>query len=72
VFDNTAGRTNRVLAMLEARRITAVAISSWTIFSGRPDPELLAALQQRYPDSAVVWHFTVRWRAPGEERRAER
>jgi hypothetical protein len=66
VFDTTAGRTDRVLAMLDARQITAVAISSWTIFSGRPDPELLAALQRRYPDSAVVWHFTVRWRTRPE------
>jgi hypothetical protein len=66
VFDTTAGRTDRVLAMLDARRITAVAISNWTIFSGRPNPDLLAALERRYPDSAVVWHFTVRWRTRPE------
>jgi len=63
IFDDTAGRTDRILALLDARHITAVAVNRWTIFSGRPDPRLLAALRERYPDSAAVWHFIVRWRA---------
>jgi hypothetical protein len=60
-----AGRTDRVLALLEARRITAVAIGGWGAFSGPPEQRLLAALRTRYPDSARVWHYTVRW-ARGE------
>jgi hypothetical protein len=60
-FDESAGDTDRILALLQARRVTAVAISSWRITSKLPDARLLAALRERYPDSAVVWHFTVRW-----------
>jgi len=58
---DSGGHTDRILAIPEARRVTAVAISYWTIFSLRPDPRLLAALRARYPDSAAVWHFMVRW-----------
>lgn len=62
LFDDTTGRDDRILAMLDSHRITAVAISYWTIFSPGPDARLLAALRARYPDSTVVWHFTVRWK----------
>lgn len=60
-FDESAGDPDRVLALLQARRVTAVAISNWRIASKLPDQRLLTALRERYPDSAVVWHFTVRW-----------
>jgi hypothetical protein len=56
-----AGRTDRVLALLEERHITAVAIGGWGVFSGLPDRRLMTALRARYPDSTQVWHFTVRW-----------
>lgn len=60
-----AGRTERVLALLEERHITAVAIGGWGMFSGPPDQRLQAALRERYPDSTRVWHFTVRWAQGG-------
>jgi hypothetical protein len=62
-FDDTTGSTARILTALRERRITAVAISHWFIFS-RPNPDLVKALRTLYPDSAVVWHFTVRWKSP--------
>jgi hypothetical protein len=61
-FHGRAGRTERILRILEERRIPAVAIGSWGVFSCPPDQRLLIALRERYPDSAVVWHFTVRWK----------
>lgn len=60
-FGSRAGRTERTLELLDQHRITAVAINHWGAFSGFLDQQLLAALRARYPDSAVVWHFTVRW-----------
>lgn len=62
---DSEGDTDRILAILEARRVTAVAISYWKIFSPRPDPRLLEALRVRYPHSTTVWHFWVRWNDAG-------
>lgn len=71
-FGDRTGRTERVLALLDKHQITAVAVSHWGAFSGPPDQRLLAALRARYPDSMVVWHFTVRWSQVGRPALAER
>ena len=63
-FDDTTGRTDRLLRMLNTRQITAVTINRQPLFSGPPNPRFLAALAARYPDSAIVGRYTVRWRDP--------
>jgi Dolichyl-phosphate-mannose-protein mannosyltransferase len=62
-FDDTTGRTDRLLRMLNERQITVVTIDRNPLFSGPPDPRFLAALVARYPDSATVGRYTVRWQA---------
>jgi hypothetical protein len=59
---DSGASTDQILSALDEHRVTAVAISYWRIFSPRPDRRLLAALRSRYPDSAVVWHFILRWK----------
>ena len=61
-FDDPDGRTDRILRVIAAHQITAIAINHWAAFSGPPDPRLLAALAERYPDSANVGRYTLRWR----------
>ncbi len=63
-FDEAPGRTERILEALDTHQVTVIAINHWIIFSGRPEPELVAALQSRYPHAARAWRFTVRWRDP--------
>ena len=60
-FDREPDRTRRILETLDEHGVTVVAINHWRIFSP-PEPELLQALEARYPHSARAWHFTVRWR----------
>jgi|ERR1051325_4381081 hypothetical protein len=66
-FGDSGDQTDRIMPLLDAYRITAVAVSNWIIASRRPTPRLLEALRARYPDSAVAWHFTVRWSRDREE-----
>jgi hypothetical protein len=63
-FDAAPHRTERILAALDTHQVTVVAINQWTIFSGRPDSLMKAALEARYPHSTRAWHFTVRWSNP--------
>lgn len=63
-FDGAPHRTERILAALDKHQVTVVAINQWTIFSGRPDSLMNAALEARYPHSTSAWHFTVRWSDP--------
>jgi hypothetical protein len=63
-FDAAPHRTERILAALDTHQVTVVAINQWTIFSGRPDSLMTAALEARYPHSTRAWHFTVRWSDP--------
>lgn len=60
-FNVDANRTAQILRTLDEHEITVVAINNWALFSQRPDPVLLEALEQRYPHSLRAWHFTVRW-----------
>ncbi len=63
-FDDTTGRTDRLLRLLSERQITVVTINQQPLFSGPPEPRFLAALAARYPDSATVGRYIVRWRDP--------
>lgn len=61
-FDDTAGRDERIARALESHDVAAVAINTTPEFSPRVRPALNAVLRVRYPDSAVVGAFVVRWR----------
>ncbi|HEX6533253.1 MAG TPA: glycosyltransferase family 39 protein [Gemmatimonadaceae bacterium] len=61
-FDDTTGRTARVLGALEARHVTVIAINQLPEFSGPVPEPLERALEARYPRSERVGSFVVRWR----------
>ncbi len=60
-FDDTTGRTPRLLRMVDSLQISAVAINRWAAFSGPPDPTLLAGLMSRFPDTVRVGRYTLMW-----------
>jgi hypothetical protein len=61
-FDDTAGRDARITRALDSHGVTAVAINTTPEFSPPVDDALRGSLHDRYPDSAVVGEFIVRWR----------
>ena len=62
-FADTVDRTDRLLRMLAAQRITAITVNRQPLFSGGADPHLMAALAERYPDSVRFGRYTVRWQS---------
>lgn len=60
-LDDTSGHDARVISVLDARHVAAVAINTLPLFSRPINDQLAAALRARYPDSAVVDNFVVRW-----------
>jgi hypothetical protein len=61
-FDDSAGHDQRVLSAIDSLNLTAVAINTEPRFSPPMDSVLSSALRARFPDSAVVYSFLVRWR----------
>ncbi|HEX5180120.1 MAG TPA: glycosyltransferase family 39 protein, partial [Gemmatimonadaceae bacterium] len=61
-FDNSVGRTPRIMRELDARGVTAVAINAHGDFSGAMPTSLAAALEQRFPLHEQIGRFTLRWR----------
>ncbi len=61
-FDQSAGRTQRILDAIESHQVKAVAILTRPAFSPPMAPDLLQALRERYPDSEKIGQFEVRWR----------
>jgi hypothetical protein len=61
-FDSPIGRTERVLATIESHQVKVAAILTQPAFSPPMANDLLAALRERFPNSAVVGKFEVRWR----------
>jgi hypothetical protein len=61
-FDDTTGRTARVLAALDARGVTVVALNARPAFSPAIPDDLVGALEARYPYAANVGPYQVRWR----------
>jgi hypothetical protein len=61
-FDEPRGRTERVLAALDARGVTAVVLNRLPAFSPELTPDLIAPLEQRYPYAADFGPFQLRWR----------
>jgi hypothetical protein len=60
--DDPIGRNERILRALESHGVNVVAIDTEPQFSGALAPDLMAALELRYPLSQDIGHFRVRWR----------
>jgi hypothetical protein len=60
-FDDPVGRKEAILDEIERHGIKVIVICSQQEFSGR-DRDLDAALAERFPESATVGRFEVRWR----------
>jgi hypothetical protein len=61
-FDEPEGRAERTLTTLEQAGVRVVVLNRTPQLSGPPPPDLLAALESRYPRAASVGRFVVRWR----------
>jgi hypothetical protein len=61
-FDDPRGHDSRVLRAIDANRVTAIALNTTPFFSAPIDSALAASLRARFPDSAIVGNFVVRWR----------
>ena len=61
-FDDPAGRTQRVLDMLDTHGVTVIVLNARPAFSPAPTEDLIAALESRYPYARNVGPFHVRWR----------
>ncbi len=62
-FDDTTGRTKRVLEALDKHGVTAVVLNARPSFSPTPPDDLVAELEKRYPFAVNVGPFHVRWRS---------
>jgi hypothetical protein len=63
-LDEPTGHDQRVLRALDQKHVTVVVTGKYRGFSPPIDATLMDALQQRYPDSASVGPYVVRWRPP--------
>ena len=61
-FDEPEGRTARIFATLDAHAVTAIVLNRNPEFSLPISNDMYDALALRYPASADVGHFQVRWR----------
>jgi hypothetical protein len=61
-FDDSAGRTARVLRALDDHGVTALAIDTRPAFSRPMSPEFLDSLARLYPSRQPLDGFLVRWR----------
>ena len=62
-FDDTTGRTPRILEALEKHGVTVIVLNAGPAFSVLPPDDLVAELERRYPYAANVGPFHVRWRS---------
>jgi hypothetical protein len=62
-LDDPRGHDSRVLRAIDSHRVTAIALNSTPFFSAPIDSALADSLRARFPDSAVVDNFVVRWRS---------
>lgn len=61
-FDPPEGRSERILATLESHQVKVAAILTQPAFSPPMASDLQAALRERFPNSAKIGKFEVRWR----------
>jgi hypothetical protein len=62
-FDDTTGRTSRILETLDKRGVSVIVLNARSAFSAPPSPDLVAALEVRYPYARNIGPFHVRWRS---------
>jgi hypothetical protein len=60
-LEDPRGRTDRIMSLLESRKVNVVAINDNPKFSGPIDPVLRQALEQRYAHAMQFGPFEVRW-----------
>jgi hypothetical protein len=60
-FDDSAGHSDRILRTLDAHGVTAIVENLRPPFSAPLAPALVSALAERYPRSAQVGPYLVRW-----------
>ena len=65
-LDDSAGRDARLLRTIDSTGVTVIAINTAPGFSMPIDSAFGAGVRTRFPDSAVVDYFVVRWR-PGDQ-----
>jgi hypothetical protein len=63
-FDDPAQHDSAVIRVIDSLGVTAVAINRQPLFSHWMDSTLGTGLRTRFPESAIVDNFVVRWR-PG-------
>ena len=61
-FDDPSRRTERILAALDAKGVTAIVMNRRPIFSAYLTDDLIVPLEQRFPYAANVGPLQVRWR----------
>ena len=61
-FDDTTGRSARVLRALDERKVNLVVLNISPQFSPRISVELYRQLAKRYPNSALVEPYLIKWR----------
>lgn len=61
-FDDPAGRTARILSLLDRDSVRVAVINLTPGFSGPPPSDLEAGLERRFPNRITIGHFDVRWR----------
>ncbi|HEY6807383.1 MAG TPA: hypothetical protein VI160_01250 [Gemmatimonadales bacterium] len=61
-FDDSAGRTARILEALVRDSVRVIVVNRAPGFSAPPPPDLMAALVARYPTATSISRFDVRWR----------
>jgi hypothetical protein len=61
-FDDTAGRSARVLEALDAHGVTAVVLNARPAFSPALPAALVEAVEARYPFATNVGPYQLRWR----------
>jgi hypothetical protein len=61
-FDDPDGRTARIVETLDGRGVTAIVLMRSPSFSAPIGPDLYAALAARYPFSADIGRYQLRWR----------
>jgi len=71
-LDDPEGRTTRILAALDEKRVQVVALNRRPGFSGDVPPDLAAELSVRFPLTMEVGRFEVRWREAGSAREDRR
>jgi hypothetical protein len=61
-FDDTTGRSARVLRALDERQVNLVVLNISPQFSPRISVELYRQLAKRYPNSVLVEPYLIKWR----------